>query len=148
MAKLEEFFETDEKWRPVVGYEDRYEVSVDGRVRSKPRYVDHKFNGGYWIDGKELSQSGNGDGYLQVSLNSENKEFKASVHRLVIKAHGDKPPTDNHTQVNHIDGDTTNNHIDNLEWATPEENDLHWRILKHCDKNGEERTREKINKWL
>jgi len=46
------------------------------------------------------------------------------VHRIVCEAWHGPPPTPDH-RVNHIDGDKTNNHPENLEWVTYEENRLH-----------------------
>lgn len=56
-------------------------------------------------------------GYHRV-LVAPRKRF--SVHYLVMMAFGPPKPSPLHT-VNHIDGNKSNNHIDNLEWATPSE---------------------------
>lgn len=61
------------------------------------------------------------DGYIQVQIASGNY----LVHRLVAEAFLPSPPTPEHVEVNHKDGDPTNNRVDNLEWCTKTENVQH-----------------------
>lgn len=58
-------------------------------------------------------------GYLRVSL--KDKTYK--VHRLVAMAFIEN--VDNKPQVNHKDGNKQNNNVDNLEWCTNSENQIH-----------------------
>ena len=62
-------------------------------------------------------------GYLTLTLRRDNKQVAVAVHRLVAEAFlgGPHPGLD----VNHIDGDKTNNCVENLEWCTREENVRH-----------------------
>ena len=65
-----------------------------------------------------------GKGYLYVCLyNKHIKQGAYGVHRLVAQAFIPNP--DNKPQVNHIDGNTKNNHVSNLEWVSPLENVVH-----------------------
>lgn len=105
-------------WRPVVGFEDHYEVSSDGRVR---RTVDHR---GKRVD-REISQKV-AQRYLDVCLSAHNKKGSHRVHRLVAMAFLGPAPSEKH-QVNHIDGDRLNNCVTNLEWCTASENVRHAR---------------------
>lgn len=88
---------------------------------------------------KFLSTNLDKDGYIKVSLCSVDlppgKRHSYSVHRLVLENYR---PTDNMSlmQVNHIDGDKTNNNINNLEWVTVAQN------IKHAVNNN---LRAKIN---
>ena len=72
---------------------------------------------------KVLKPNKTGCGYLQVRLWDNYKVYYKSVHRIVAEAFIDNP--DHKEQVNHKDGDKTNNRADNLEWATRSENQLH-----------------------
>lgn len=102
--------EIKETWKAIEGYEGAYEVSDLGRVRNIKR------------GGRIMSQS-NVHGYRAVNLSKDGKTRSISVHRLVAKAFIPNP--DNKPQVNHIDGIKSNNVVNNLEWATPQENHIH-----------------------
>ena len=107
-----------EMWRPVVGYEGFYAVSSWGRVASlhfrngntnKPRYVMLILKPGF---GKL--------GHAHLALVLNNVKRQVGVHRVVLEAFvGPCPPGH---QGAHWDGNPTNNRLDNLRWATVEEN--------------------------
>lgn len=93
----------NEQWKTISGYEN-YEVSNYGRVKS--------------LKGKEeriLKQGTNKYGYQQICLCKDGKPKSFKVHRLVASAFIDNP--NNYEQVNHIDENKCNNHVDNLEWC-------------------------------
>lgn len=99
----------NEIWKEIPEY--GYEVSTLGNVRNKR-------------SGHVLSPRVQSNGkYLFVSLWKNNKEKHFRVHRLVATAFIENP--ENKSQVNHKDKDTTNNHVDNLEWVTCSENHKH-----------------------
>ena len=107
-----------EIWKAVPGYEDYYEVSTQGRVRSLDRVISRSDGTIAKLKGKLRSQR-LCQGYPNVTLHKEHKRWTAKVHRLVaITFLGEFPDL----QVNHIDGCRTNNNINNLEWVTPAEN--------------------------
>ena len=85
----------------------KYLVSEDGRIYNART-------------GRELKQRTSFGPYPNVTLFIKGKSKLFNIHRLVAKAFIPNP--DNKPQVNHIDCNKTNNHVSNLEWATPQEN--------------------------
>ncbi|AYD82369.1 HNH homing endonuclease [Acinetobacter phage vB_AbaM_B09_Aci01-1] len=103
----------EEIWKPVVGYEDLFEISSLGRLLSKR-------------SGRILKQHRHPQGYMNVSTRiggrlGKNVCFK--IHRVVAEAFLSNP--DSKPTVNHIDGVKHNNILSNLEWATYQENSQH-----------------------
>lgn len=118
-----------EVWRPVVGYEGRYEVSNLGRVKSLESVVSGRLRNIYHSPDRILKPIKHRCGYLFVHLVSESKaKNKRLIHRLVAEAFIDNP--NNHPQVNHKDENKQNNLVfvdkdgtidfekSNLEWCT------------------------------
>lgn len=99
-----------ETWKPVVGYEGRYEVSDMGKVKSLKQ-------------GKILKGEVVHNGYLRVGLCKNNKSKWHRVHRLVLLSFVGECPED--CEGCHLDGNRKNNHIDNLKWVTRKENQSH-----------------------
>lgn len=115
----------EEVWRDVAGFEDRYEVSNRGRVRSKAYTKWGKNKGGafsYVTTPGILKQNLN-DGYPKVTLERLGERKTVKVHKLVALAFISNP--DNLPVVNHKDSDRTNNNVSNLEWCTQQYNVQH-----------------------
>lgn len=112
-----------EEWRNVVGYEGHYKVSDRGRVRSLDRIIKDKVGRTKFYEGQELSQFIDKSGYPMCTLWRDSNGKNKTVHRIVAGAFIPNP--NNKPQVNHKDGNKENNHVDNLEWVTNSENDLH-----------------------
>lgn len=104
-----------ELWKPIKNYEGLYEISNLGNVKSLDKIVyctnQYGTKATRIRKGKQLKLAKQKNGYMSVSLNS--KTFK--VHRLVAEAFISNP--NSFLQVNHKDGDKTNNSVDNLEWC-------------------------------
>jgi len=120
--------EIEEVWKPLAPFtktykgvtikydlSDTYEISNTGKIR-------HKHSG------RERKLRINNSGYPYVMLCKDGKKLNCKVHRLVAQTFLEN--TENKETVNHIDGNKTNNNVDNLEWATRSEN------LKHAVDSG------------
>ena len=101
-----------EIWRPVKGTNKSYYISSFGRIYST------KSN-------KLLKTPIGKRGYRNCNMIINGKHKLVTIHRLVAIHFISNP--DNKPQVNHIDGDKTNNNIINLEWVTAQENNIHAR---------------------
>jgi hypothetical protein len=115
--------------RPVVGYEGRYEVSADGQVRSvtkaRIRFVFPYLR----------------NGYPSVTLRSGGKRNIETVHKLVLEAFKGPRPDGFHGA--HLDGDKSNNRVENLAWVSPSENERH-KLEHGRDKCGEKSPHSKL----
>lgn len=113
-----------EVWR-VVGADENFLVSNFGRFRSIDRKVACR-GGARTVRGKNIRGCLlKVTGYIQITLSGKVDKL---AHRLVAEAFIPNPL--NKPQVNHIDGNRTNNAASNLEWVTAQENILHsFRVL-------------------
>lgn len=109
-----------ETWKDITGYEGLYQVSNYGRVRSLDRTVVNKHGKIQSFKGKILSQGNNGKNYMHVNLWEDGKSKQYYVHRLVAETFIGYIPEG--YAVNHLDFDTTNNELSNLEIVTYSEN--------------------------
>jgi hypothetical protein len=111
-----------EVWKDIVGFEGLYKVSNLGRVYSVPRDIPWRGRlspcrwGGKYL--KTLCR-----GYMIARLRKNGKTYTFRIHRLVAIAFIPNP--DNKPIINHIDCDTTNNKVSNLEWCNHSENTRH-----------------------
>lgn len=111
-----------EIWKAITNYEELYEVSNLGRVKSIERKVNNGF-GGRKVRERILKNIKDGAGYehLRLCKDGHGKTFR--IHRLVAIAFISNPQKK--PEVNHKNGVKTNNFWKNLEWTTPKENSQH-----------------------
>lgn len=123
---------SSEEWRPVLGYEGRYEVSSLGRVRSLDRITTRRNGSPYRVSGRMRSQYRTRTGHLIVGLTSDRGRRTEKVHRLVcIAFHG--LPEDGQ-EVCHGNDNPEDNRASNLRWGTRSENRID-RVLNSKDHN-------------
>ena len=109
-------------WYSIKGWEGLYEINKNGEVRNAKNK-------------NTLVGDINNCGYYRVSLYNQGQSKKYFRHRLVAEHFLDKP--EGKDFVNHIDGDKSNNNLENLEWVSQSENE------KHAFENG---LKQKTNK--
>lgn len=99
-------------WKDII-YNDAYEISDEGIVRRKSN--------------QNVLKGCISSGYRSVKLTFENsKQQRFYVHRLVAIHFIENDDPQHKTFVNHKDGDKLNNRVENLEWVSPRENNIHY----------------------
>lgn len=102
-------------WKPVKGFEERYEVSSDGEIASLPR--DYKYG---VIANRTILKADIARGYKRVTLFKNGRRYRKLVHIIVAETFLDNP--ENKPMVNHKDENKLNNAVENLMWCTAKEN--------------------------
>lgn len=116
-----------EIWKKIQGF-DHHECSTYGNIRNTKT-------------GKTLKGSKSSRGYTQFCISEFGKRHLVFGHRLVAETFLEN--NDNKPFVNHIDGNKMNNHVENLEWCTPAENDKHATNILKLDIHGTNRKKVK-----
>jgi len=113
---------------PIPGYEGRYEIDRKGNVYATFSYSRFK-------SGRILKPKPHRQGYLAVRLYKDKKVRNHYVHRLLMLTFCPVPNSDD-LDVNHVDGNKSNNALSNLEWQTAQGNTRHARtVLQAWEKN-------------
>ena len=114
----------------VQGYPN-YLIYPDGRVWSKKRNIFLKFS---------LNRDG---GYLHTKIyNGKHKCVR--IHRLVAEHYIPNP--ENKPQVDHINRDTCDNRVENLQWVSNSENQLNRGMMKN-NKSGHKHISQYKGQW-
>ena len=108
MEKMENNVQQTEVWKQYL--DTIYEVSNLGNVRNKNTKA-------------VLSQEDTGNGYLCVGLQMDKGVYKKTrVHRMVAMTFLEFQRTEERNEVDHINGNKSDNSVDNLRWCTHKEN--------------------------
>jgi hypothetical protein len=129
-----------ERWKPVKGYEDSYEISSDGKLKRLSGESPFKRSGynDTTIKHEEtiLKPRKTKKGYLECELikyeNGKRVVTKYYIHRLVAQAFL-PPPKKGKDQINHKNGITSDNSYTNLEWVDNDENQKHAKEKRNND---------------
>lgn len=119
----------EEIWKNIEGYENLYQVSSKGRVKSLER-ID---NNNHPVKERILKCHKQNNGYLMVYLSKNGKRKHHLIHRLVAQAF--IPNHKNKSEVDHINTDRTDNRVENLRWVTRSENQNNPLTKKKLSKN-------------
>jgi len=116
--------------KDIPGYEGRYAATRDGKIWSYPKPSNlHRVNclmPGKWLKQQLFVNRKNRvkpHAQYTVMLYKNNKGKRYQVHRLVAQAFIPNP--NELSQINHKDGNTFNNDVNNLEWCTSSHNMQH-----------------------
>lgn len=116
---------------PIAGYDGLYSISKDGQVISHENKQNH-------TPRIELKSRPDKDGYRIVTLQDQKEREDHKIHRIVATTFIPNP--ENKPLVNHINGCTSDNRVENLEWVTTYEN------YKCSDKTVKEIPVQAVNK--
>lgn len=109
---------TEEVFKDILNHEG-YQVSNLGRIKSLSKKI--KCRNGTRISKDRILKNNSYNGYQRIQMGKKSKHFL--VHRLVALHFIPNPL--NKPCVNHIDGVKDNNRVENLEWVTYSENNIH-----------------------
>lgn len=108
---------------------NNYYVSDEGQIKNN-------------LTGKILKLSYSNNGYKKTNISINGKLQTVFIHRLVAKLF--IPNSNKLLQVNHIDGNKSNNNVNNLEWVTAKENVRHAHIIGLIS---HEKTSKKVSQY-
>lgn len=112
-----------ESWKIIEITNGLYEVCNLGKVSRIGQRVARKNGTTVYVPSNVLSVKVGKKGYCTVNLTMNNRKKTQYLHRLVAMAFIPNP--ENKPDVNHLDGNKSNNLVSNLAWVTKSENSKH-----------------------
>jgi hypothetical protein len=112
-----------EVWKDVVGFEGKYKSSNFGNIKSLSRACQRSDGKKGYVNERILKPSIDNKGYLRVKLYDQKLKKTFKVHRLIAECFFNG--TIENKEINHIDGNKTNNNVTNLETCNSKENAIH-----------------------
>lgn len=109
-----------ESWRPVTGFEQSYEISDRGNLRSKDRHTLNGKGGLVLWRSQDIKPYLDRNGHVQYNLYRNSRVTKIQAHRAVLEAFVGPAPAGH--ECCHRDGDPGNNSVENLYWGTRSDN--------------------------
>ena len=135
-----------EIYKDIKGYEGLYQVSSLGNIRRLKSVVKCKADFSRIVNERVLRSSGDGGGYLGVTLSKGSICNRFKIHQLVAIAFLDHTPNGHKLVVNHKDFDKNNNSVKNLEIVT-QRNNTNRKHLKSSSKYTGVSFDKQSNKW-
>lgn len=140
-------------WKSIPGYESLYEVSSSGQIRSCDRTIVCKDGKIKYLKGRILKPSLGKYGRNQYTLAKNGHKESVRGYRIVAEAFIPNPL--NLPEVNHINGNNTDDRVENLEWVSFEDNLRHglenelfntyWKRFEKKENNKEKKIMMKEN---
>lgn len=125
-----------EIWKNIKNYEEYYQISNFGKIKSLTRQIIRDGNGGVQaslIKERILKPRASKGNYYYVNLWKNGKRIMVKIHQLVAEYFIPNP--EGKSWVHHKDRNKLNNYVDNLEWNTPQEHMLQHGIGKLTKKD-------------
>lgn len=115
-------------YKDIPWYEWLYAITTNGRVWSYPKRIGMYFTEWNYTEWRYIKPLYNRWGYMYIRLRKNNKSRSFLVHRLVAFTYVENPH--NKRFINHKNWVKDDNRVENLEWCTSSENNLHsYRVL-------------------
>lgn len=118
-----------EEWKPIKGYEGFYEISNFGKVKSLKREIICRNGMIKFVKEIILKSANDTKGYPIVILQNHGDKKTCKIHHLVWDNFSEKQRDGLELQIDHIDNNKRNNHIDNLRLVTNRENCSKGKLL-------------------